>query len=251
MSETERAHRTRKQIAAACMLVAPALLLVSAIIHPEMDTDAATQLGLIADSLDAWYVAQLLALGAIVLGVPAVLGFMHMLRERRVLFGHVGGGLALLGLLAITGAVTIQLAAWQMAQPGADQAQMAALLGRVNETTGMWIPFFLVAFAFYAGLVILATGLALARAVNPLLAACIAIGAVLLAIGYLAASEVLAIAGAAVLWLGVGAIGWMVLGETEDEWQHIRRSAASAPPARTSPDRCTNVSAPAGAGALR
>jgi hypothetical protein len=79
---------------------------------------------------------------------------MHMLRARRVLFGHVGGGLALLGLLAITA----QLGAWQMAQPGADQAQMAALLERVNETTGMWIPFFLVAFAFHAGLVFLAAG---------------------------------------------------------------------------------------------
>ena len=33
--------------------------------------------------------------------VPAVLGLMHMLREREVAFGHLGGGLAMVGLLAL------------------------------------------------------------------------------------------------------------------------------------------------------
>ena len=41
--------------------------------------------------------------------VPAVLGLMHMLREREVAFGHVGGGLAMLGLLAFTGIVAMEL----------------------------------------------------------------------------------------------------------------------------------------------
>ena len=220
MSEAERAHRTRKQIAGMCMVVAPALLLISAIVQPELATDEATQLGFVADGPDAWYIAQMLALGAIALAVPAVLGLMHMLRERRVLFGHVGGALALIGLLAITGAVAFQLVAWQMAAAGADQAEMAALLDRMHVTTGLWIPFFLVPFAFFAGMVVLAAGLALARAVHPLVAACIAVGAVLVAVGYPIASEALFIAGAAVLWLGVGMTGWMVLGETEDQWEH-------------------------------
>jgi hypothetical protein len=229
MTEAERAHRTRKQIAGICMLVAPALLLISAIVQPELDTDEAAQLGLIADSADAWYIAQLLALGAIALAVPAVLGFMHMLRERRVLFGHVGGGLALVGLLALTGAVAFQLAAWQMVAPGADQAQMAALYERLHETTGLWILFYLVPFAFYAGVVVLAGGLALARAVHPLFAACMAVGAVLVAVGYPIGSEIGFIAGAAVLWLGVGATGWMVLGETDEQWEHTPQVSGFRP----------------------
>jgi len=49
--------------------------------------------------MDAWYVAQLIGLVSIVLAVPAVLGLMHMLREREVAWGHIGGGLAMLGLL--------------------------------------------------------------------------------------------------------------------------------------------------------
>ena len=54
----------------------------------------------IADNLDAWYVAHLLALISIALTVPVILGLMHMLREREVAFGHLGGDLAMLGLLA-------------------------------------------------------------------------------------------------------------------------------------------------------
>jgi hypothetical protein len=220
MTEAQRAHRTRKQIAGGCMLVAPALLLIAMIIQPELATGEAAQLQLIADSPDAWYIAQLLGLGSVALAVPAVLGLMHMLRERRVTFGHVGGALALLGLVALAGVFAIQLVAWQMATAAADQGEMAALYERVQETTGMWIPFFVVPFAFTAGMVLLAAGLVLARAVHPLLAACIAIGVVLLAVGYPLASEILLIAGAAVLWAGVGAIGWMVLGETEEQWEH-------------------------------
>jgi hypothetical protein len=164
-----------------------------------------------------------------VLAVPAVLGFMHMLRERRVLFGHLGGGLALIGLLAITGSVAFQLAAWQMAAAGADQAEMAALYERLHETTGLWIPFYVVPFAFYAGVVILAAGLTLARAVHPVIAACTAAGAVLMAAGYPMANEILFIAGAAVLWLGVGATGWMVLGETDEQWEHTPQVSGFRP----------------------
>ena len=49
--------------------------------------------------------------------VPAVLGLMHMLREREVALGHVGGGLAMLGLLAFAGIVAMELASgrWRAA----------------------------------------------------------------------------------------------------------------------------------------
>ena len=87
------------------MVVAPLVLLVAMVIHPASDMNEATQVATIQDNLDAWYVAHLLALISIAVMVPAVLGLMHMLREREVAFGHVGGGLAMLGLLAFAGIV--------------------------------------------------------------------------------------------------------------------------------------------------
>ena len=161
-----KAHHTRKLIAGACMVLTPGLLLVSAILQPELDTDEAAQLAAIADDLDRWFISQAFALGALAVGVPAVLGLMYMLRERRVALGHIGGGLAFVGILALTGAVAINLVAWQMAQPGADTVQMVALLERVHETGGIGIPIYLLSFALGAGLVVLAAGLAAARAVN-------------------------------------------------------------------------------------
>src|SRR5918999_6542561 len=127
------AHHSRKMLAGACMVVAPLVLLVATVIHPASDMDEATQVATIADNLDAWYAAHLLALLAIVLMVPALLGLMHMLRERQVTLGHVGGGLAMLGLLAFTGIVAMELVMWQMAGAGST-AEAVALLERLNET---------------------------------------------------------------------------------------------------------------------
>src|ERR671910_3128263 len=134
------AHHSRKMVAGACMVVAPFVLLVAMVIHPASDMDEATQVATIADNLDAWYVAHLLAFVSIVLVVPAVLGLMHMLRERQGALGHVGGGLALPGLLAFTGLVALGLVLWQMAGAG-NTAETVALLKRLNETAGIVIPF--------------------------------------------------------------------------------------------------------------
>jgi MFS family permease len=215
-----KAHHTRKLIAGACMMLAPGLLLVSAILQPELDTDEAAQLAAIADDLDRWFISQAFALGALAVGVPAVLGLMYMLRERRVALGHIGGGLALVGILAFTGAVAINLVAWQMAQPGADTAQMVALLERVHETGGIWIPIYLLSFALGAGLVVLAAGLAAARAVNPAMAVLIGAAGVLISVGYPIGSELVIIVGAACLLVALGTTGLIVLRESDADWEH-------------------------------
>jgi hypothetical protein len=214
------AHHTGKLVAGVCMLVAPLLLLVSTLVQPELETGEAAQLAVIADHPDRWFIGGAFALAALAAAVPAVMGLMHMLRERRTILGHVGGGLALLGILAFTGAVAINLVAWQMAQPGLDRAPMVALLDNVHEATGIWIPFYLATFAFPLGLILLAAGLVAARAVTPVMAVLTAAGGILVAIGYPLASELLTIAGAACLALGVGSTGVLVVREPDADWEH-------------------------------
>src|SRR5919112_2657634 len=158
------AHHFRKVVAGACMVVAPLVLLVAMVIHPASDMNEATQVATIQGDLDAWYVAHLLALISIAIMVPALLGLMHMLREREVAFGHVGGGLAMLGLLAFTGIVAMELVMWQLAGAG-ETAQAVALLERLNETMGIVIPFVVVSFGLSLGLAVLAIGLYRARVV--------------------------------------------------------------------------------------
>src|SRR3954463_5002520 len=82
MTYLSDAHHFRKLVAGACMMIAPLLVLVSEVIHPAEKSNAREQLTVIAGHLDRWYVAHLVAIVAIALLVPAVLGLMHMLRER-------------------------------------------------------------------------------------------------------------------------------------------------------------------------
>jgi hypothetical protein len=214
-------HHFRKTLAGACMMLAPIVLLAGMVIHPERKTDEAAQLAVVADNLDAWFIAHLLVAVSLLLVVPAVLGLMHMLREREVALAHVGGGLALAGILAVTGLVAIDgFVGWQMGAAGADRAEMTALLERVNETAGVFIPFYLMSFAFALGIVVLAFGLYRARAVQWWMAAFLAIAAVLLAIAGPTASDVLSIVGAAFLVVGLGSIGRLVLTESDEDWEH-------------------------------
>ena len=213
------AHHSRKMVAGACMVVAPFVLLVAMVIHPASNMDEATQVATIADNLDAWYVAHLLAFVSIVLVVPAVLGLMHMLRERQVALGHVGGGLAILGLLALTGLVAMELVLWQMAGAG-NTAETVALLERLNETAGIVIPFVLLSFGFSLGMAVLAVGLYRARAVQSWMAVFVAVGAILFGFAVATAMNWLAIVAAAFLVVGLGAIGRMVLRETDEAWEH-------------------------------
>jgi hypothetical protein len=214
------AHHFRKMVAGVCMMLAPLILLAGAIIHPGFETDEAALLSSAAGSLDAWYLAEMFFLISIVLAVPATLGLMHMLRERHVAAGHVGGGLALVGLLAFTGATAIQLVVWQMAQPQLERGQMISLLQGVDDATGIFIPFYLCTFALALGYVVLAWGLAAARAISPVMAGCIGLGAALLSVAYATAVTWLLIVAAAVLLIGVGSTGLMVLRETDADWEH-------------------------------
>jgi hypothetical protein len=213
------AHHFRKIVAGACMVVAPLALLAAMVIHPASDMDEATQVATIADNLDAWYVAHLLALISIAVMVPAVLGLMHMLREREVAFGHLGGGLAMLGLLAFAGIVGMELVMWQMVAGGSTR-EAVALLERLNDTAGIVIPFVAVSFGFALGLACLAIGLYRARAVQSWTAISVAVGAVVFGFAIGAALNWLAIVAAAFLVVGLGTIGRMVLRETDEAWEH-------------------------------
>jgi len=213
------AHHFRRMVAGTCMVLSPLLVLAAGIVQPDPDLNEATQLGIVADHLDAWYASHLIALVSIVLAVPAVLGLMHMLREREVAWGHIGGGLAMLGLLGYTGIVAIEMVQWQMAAAG-DTGAMTALLERVNETAGIYVPFAIGAVAFGVGVVCLAIGLYRARVVQSWMAIGLAVAATCMVVAGFTASSLVFIAGAAFLVVGLGSIGRMVLTESDADWEH-------------------------------
>lgn len=219
MTSLSDSHHFRKVIAGTCMVLAPLFILVSQVVSPELKTDEGAQLAVVADHLDRWFLANFLGFVGIVLAVPAVLGLMHMLREREVAFGHLGGGLTLVGLLGATLGTGAYMVVWQMAAAG-ETAQMTALFERMNDATGTMLLFYILPFAIGVGIAMLAMGLYRARAIHAWMAFCIAAGAIALNVGFAAASVMLTIIGAAVLFVGLASIGRMVLAESDEDWEH-------------------------------
>jgi hypothetical protein len=205
------------------------------IVHPESKSDVGDQLAVIAGNMDEWYAAHLIVAMALVLAVPAVLGLMHMMREREVAYGHIGGALAMVGLLATTAIVSIEgFVGWQAgAATGSDAAAMTALFERVTETTGVVVPVFVMSYGFTVGMLFLAAGLYRARAVQSWTAAMLGIGAIVFSVGTSMAENVVAIIGAAVLLVGFFQVGRMVLAESDEDWEHTPEYSGFRPLAGT------------------
>lgn len=214
------AHRTHRLIAGVAMVLAPLLLLVSGILQPALKSGEAAQLLVVRSELDQWFATQAFALGALALAVPAVLGLMHMLRERQPMVGNIGGGLALIGILASVGTVTINIVAWQMMRFGLPIPAVAAVLHDAKSVAGIEIPFIILPFAFAAGVAVLAGGLAMVRAQSWAVATAVGVGAVLVPIAYAVSSVALVIVAAAILLVGLGTTGLFLLRETDAEWEH-------------------------------
>src|SRR3954449_12105329 len=182
------AHHFRKMVAGFCMLFAPICILVGFIVDP-----------------DAAY--AFLFVGAILM-IPAALGLMHMLRDREVALGHIGGGLSLIGLMGVAGLV------------GMDVGGATKLVDRVNHLVGVGHWMFVAAMGFGLGMTLLGMGVFRAHAIASWAAACLMVGGVAFDAGLLAHSGGVAIASAAVMLIGLASTGYVVWRESDDAWQH-------------------------------
>jgi MFS family permease len=209
----------RKTVAGLSMVLGPLLLVVAFVASPRLETEAAAQLRVAAEHVDRFYLVNLLAMIGVVLMVPAVLGLMHMIRERRPAHGAIGGGLSMLGLLATMVSFGIAFAIWRMAADGVQPGDVA-LLDSIMDTAGIVIPVNIVGFAGAIGFAVLMLGMHLARVIDWWMALCAAVGVVLINLAFPLGMLALAILGGALLLVGLGAIGVMVLRESDADWEH-------------------------------
>jgi len=220
MTDVPASYRFRKTVAGLAMIGAPVLLLAASIVSPRLDSSERDQLGIVAANVDRWYISNLLAFVGLIVLIPAILGLMHLLRERQVLSGHLGGALAVIGTACAIGSTALSFAVWQMVAAGADRGQMASLFHRVTHTAGSAVPLYFGAFAMTAGFLVLAYGLWRAHAVHWTMAACVAVGFVAFAVAFAMFSVALLIIASAFALVGLGAIGNLVLTESAEEWEH-------------------------------
>ncbi len=213
------AHHFRKMIAGCCMVLGPFLALAAFVISPALKDGSAAQVAEIARHQDRFLLSMLLALAAVLLVIGAVMGLMHMLREREVAYGHVGGGLALLGLAAVMAQLGGQFTLWPMVDDGVQAADVSAWHSLTNDTATV-IPLFVLPWAAVLGFAVLALGLYRAHAVDWWMSAMLALGALGITLAGPMASITVGIVGAALFLVGSGSIGLMVLRESDADWEH-------------------------------
>ena len=220
MTMHSASHGRRKTVAGIGMVLAPLFFLGSAIVSPALHSDEGAQIASIASDMDRWFASSLLGLFSLIALVPAILGLMHMLRERENTLGDVGGGFGLVGAMFAMGGTAISMVMWQMASGGADRGEMVSLLTRLHDTAGVSVPFFFGAFALAVGLVLLAAGLMRAHAAHWTSAGSLAVGAVLFVVASATFTTGLMIVAAAFATVGLVPIGLRVLDEPVEDWEH-------------------------------
>jgi hypothetical protein len=212
-------HHFRRMVAGVCMVMGPLLALAAFAVTPSIHTGAGAQLASYAAHQDRLLISTLLWLASVALLLAGTLGLMHMMRERSVAYGHAGGALALLGLVALAAQLGGLMLAWQMVRDGVQASDVTAWHG-VTHAAAPVIALSVVSWLGTVGFVVLAAGLYRARAVDWWMAATVAVGAVCISLAVPLASTAVGIAGAAILCAGLGSIGLMVVRETDAEWEH-------------------------------
>lgn len=212
-------HHFRKTVAGMCMVVGPLLALAAFIVSPAIKSGAAAQVAEVALHRDRFLLSALLSLAAVLFTTGAALGLMHMLRERSTTLGNIGGGLAMIGLLATMAQIGTQLALWPMVLDGVQVADVSAWRAVTDETATV-VTLFIIPWAAVIGFALLGMGLYRAHAVHWWMAALVPLGALGITLAGPMASLTVGIVGAALFVVGFGSIGLIVLRETDADWEH-------------------------------
>lgn len=171
-------HSLPRLALAAALVVAPIAYLVSTLVAPPLESDEAAQLAQMATHPDRTYLFALLTIVGSMLLLPATVALAQLSARRSPWLAYLGGGLVALGVLVAIGDSFGLLWEWQMAVPGSNRTQMAALLNRFDTTTGTALLFTIGGLALLTGCVLLAAALWRSHAVPRWAAVALPIGAV-------------------------------------------------------------------------
>lgn len=232
MLKINDADNFRRTVAGLALISAPLAFGGSDVIRLYIEGGAqegAEQLAAIAASPGLWQAAAALNMIGIILFVPAILGLMHLLRERSTVLGHVGGGLALIGFLG-----------WAahnrgyygfMGAASTSEIERGQMVGFIEHSmmtpnTVYYVLMFLV--GSLLGMLFLSVGLYRARVTYRWAAALFLLGTVLYDVNsFTPASESMLAVGVlhALIAVGLGGTGLAVLAMSDADWVKVRASS--------------------------
>lgn len=212
--------KVRRWAVGTAMVLAGPVMLASYVLWPSMLVDGAQ----FVEETIAYGRARTtwsLILGALyfAVAVVAVMGLVHLLRDRRTVASSVGGGAAIVGLVLNGAAIGIAVAFLEIALADMSMAQKVALLD-ATMASGSIVVLYAGPLLLSVGTVVLGTALYRARTVPKTSAVLFGVYGPMLLVGYGAAIISVVIAGFAALAVALIPIGIAVLTETEAEWEH-------------------------------
>jgi hypothetical protein len=221
MSTLSRSEQLRKAICGSCLIAAPALLLVGVLLPPEEPAYPAHQYEIISSSAGRWDVNWIITT-SLLLMVGAVIGLAHLLHERRPAEAMLGGAVALGGVLAlfVVAAETVIVPELGPSSQAGAAAQPARTL-EFGSTRGTVV---LVAVLLLpVGLVAMGYGLYRADVAPTWASVALGLGALLFAASLPTGLPAVSAIGLAAMAVGMAWIGWEVLDETDEQWEHPPR----------------------------
>lgn len=215
------------------MILAPLLLAVGFAIHPAEKQSGAEQLQMIVDNIGRWNAAHLMILASLVLFIPATLGLMRRLRRGGAWFGLIGGALASIGVVFFGALVGVEaLATSAFADVPADpRAGLAPGVQAFIDSKGL-IPVVYLTAGLILGLLVLAAGLFVARTAPRWTSMTIAAASLVMLASLVVNDLTIGAVGAAVLLVGLGAVGLQTLRRTDEAWETTPAVSSDIEPAR-------------------
>ena len=213
-----KTEKFRRWVAGVSLIGFAAALVAQDLVGPRTPSDAAGRYAAVAADRGGMVATSVLLLVSSLFLVPAVFGLLHLLRERGVTLGHVGGALAIVGALGHVAVMTYQLALVEMTRVG-DRDAMVALIDRLDSSPVVGVLVFPMILAFALGLLVLAIALWRARIVQGW-AAALVVAAVALDIGAPdGAPASVSIAKQLLAFAAFAYVGLRILRMSDAEWE--------------------------------
>lgn len=211
-------RRVRRIFSGVCLIAGPTLFFVSAVMSGPDDT-AAERLDYLRDHTATAVAANLASIAAILLLVPALIGAMHVLRNRAPLLGYLGGGLALVGFAFLSVLIALEGVAIEMAAVGTATRDMATVLDRsANQDVVIGVMFAIFVAGHVLGTTLLGVGLFRARLVPVWAAAALTLAGPLHFVAHGIGNRPIDFVAFSLLVIGLATLGVRVLRMADGDW---------------------------------
>ena len=222
----------RRTLVGLCLVVAPLLILAASVIQPTSEGDDVEEwLPELAEDVGRNDAATTLFIVGFVLLVPAIVGLVHLVRERGIVLAHISGLLALVGTVLYPVLFSTTFYDLSLAENLPVDQAVEAQEG-TEDYVGVWFIFIPAVFGWTIGLILLSIGLFRARLAPVWFLVLIVLANLAIFAGQ-GESVIVSALGGLLFLAAFGWFGLKILGMSDADWDDPRRLGAA--PAAAAP----------------